>query len=61
MRSRDRGAEGRSNGLAPRTNTFANRTSPADPPMNVYYMLAFRIPRTMRVGETFARNAPALC
>ena len=35
-------------------NTLANRTSPVDPPINIYYMLAFRMPRTMRVGKTFA-------
>lgn len=34
--------------------TFANRTSPVDPPINVYRMLAFRMPRTMWVGKIFA-------
>jgi hypothetical protein len=55
MRSRDHAAEERSNGFAPRMNTFANRASPVDPPINVYYMLASCMPRTMRVGRIIAQ------
>lgn len=42
------------------SSILANRTSPGDPPINVCHMLAFSLPHTMRVGKTFARNAPAL-